>query len=502
MKDLNAAFATYAKEVTTKGLDKYKDTTIKHYIQAYAGDYAKDNNGLTYDITPYLNTSNESTFALQYNYIFNNPYGIDNEEDLDYVDDGSTYSKLHAQYHEHLRELKNLFGMEDVFLVDPKNGNIIYTVAKGADFTTSLISGPFANTALGYAFKLANNETGKSEVIISPYAPYAPSNDDQACFVATPIFDNGAKIGILIFQLNAHTINEIMTSGGKWNDIGLGKTGETYLVDNQHRVLNDSRFFEEDPNNFYKELQANNKDDATMQSVITHMQAKKNNIGLLKINTLGADQGLEGKTGFAIYPNYLGVEVLGAYQPLGLPGLNWAVVSEINKSEAYAPVYALAKKMAINLAGITLLIIVFSTIVGVGLAKQISAPIEKLSIAIRLLAESHDLTKRINYPERDEIGDMVKSLNHLLDSFQKTYQETVLSTQKMQSTAQRLMNIADEIDTRETMHKFEDNYDSVHAQTAEIKNASDNLTELSDRLQVLSRQFKVFEEESDRTSGW
>ncbi|HSX19735.1 MAG TPA: methyl-accepting chemotaxis protein, partial [Gammaproteobacteria bacterium] len=487
-----------AKEVSIKGMDKYKDDVIKHYIQEFSDDYANNNGGLQFDATPYLNVSNPSTFALQYNYIFNNPYGIDKEQSLAYVDDGSTYSKFHAQYHDHLRELANLFNLEDIFLVDANTGYIVYTVAKGLDFTTSLIDGPYANSAVGKAFNEANTNDGKKRVIVSDFAPYSPSNDDQASFVATPIFDNGLKVGILIFQLNSKTINEIMTSGGRWEDVGLGQTGETYIIDKQHRILNNSRFEVQNPDAFHNTLQ---KIGAT-PDVITRMKAKKNNIGLMTINTLAADQVVEGQTGYAIYKDYRGVDVLGAYEPLKIPGLDWGIIAEIDKAEAFAPIYALAKKMAINLAGIMLLIIAFATIVGVGLARQISAPIEKLSVAIRLLAESHDLTKRIKYDSNDEIGDMVGSLNQLLDSFQKTYQETVLSSQKMQTTAHKLMSIADEIDSRESMHKFEDNYDAVHEKTAEIKNASDSLTELSDRLGELSKQFKVFEEESDRTSSW
>ncbi len=63
------------------------------------------------------------------------------------MNDGSNYSKFHAVYHDHLHELKNLFGMEDIFLVDPLTGYIVYTEAKGLDFTTSLIDGPYAANA-------------------------------------------------------------------------------------------------------------------------------------------------------------------------------------------------------------------------------------------------------------------------------------------------------------------------------------------------------------------
>ncbi len=498
MQNLKTGFDLYAKEVSAKGMDKYKDEVIKLYIQEFAKDYANDNGGLTFDATPYLNVRNPSTFALQYNYIFNNPYGIDKEQTLTYIEDGSTYSAEHAKYHPQLRDLKLLFGMEDIFLVD-LNGDIIYTVAKGLDFTTSLTNGPYANTVLGKVFRDVNVDDGRKRVLISDFAAYSPSNDDQASFIATPIFDNGVKIGVLIFQISAAKLDDIMTSDRRWSEIGLGKTGEAYIVDSAGRMITNSRFELEDPQKFYELMQKSGKQDP---DALTRMQAKQNNMGLITLDTLGVQEVLSGKRGFAIYEDYRGQEVLGSYEPLELPGLNWAIIAEIDKAEAFAPVYSLAKRVAIHLAGIMVLIIAFATIVGIGLARHISAPIERLSLAIKLLAESRDLTKRINYPVKDEIGDMVASLNQLLDSFQKTHQETVLSSQKMQTTAHMLKSLAEEIDNRESMHKFEDNYDAVHEKTSELKNAGDSLTELSDRLQALSRQFKVFEEEADRTKDW
>ena len=135
--------------------------------------------------------------------------------------------------------------------------------------------------------------------------------------------------------------------------------------------------------------------------------------------------------------------------------------------------------------------------------RKSTRPIENLLKGVREISNGNYGYEVLEKTNKDEIGDMVNSLNQLLDSFQKSYQETVLSSQKMQTTAHKLLNLADEIDSRESMHKFEDNYESVHEKTEEIKDASDGLAELSARLQVLSRQFKVFEEESDRAnSGW
>jgi methyl-accepting chemotaxis protein len=498
MQEFDAAFPKYSSEVSAKGKDKYADTVIKHYIDAFSKDYANNNGGIAFNATPYLNLSNESTFALQYNYIFNNPYGIDKEENLDTVNDGTTYSTVHKEFHEHIKEFKDLYNFEDVFLVDPDTGNIVYTEAKGLDFTTSLKNGPYAQTALGEVFRKALQSNSADTAALSDFAPYAPSNDDQAAFVAANIFSEGKRIGVLIFQLNLTAINDIMTSSKNWKNVGLGKTGESYLIDDKKRMITVSRFFTEDPKSYIAEMKA----IGVEPDVIARMQAKQTTIGLQKANTMAADQLIAGKTGFAFYKDYRGIEVLGAYEPIKVGDLNLGVICEIDKSEAFAPVKALATKVLINLIGVMVLVLGFSVIVGIGLAKQLSVPIEKLSAMIQILAKTQDLTKRIDYVAEDEIGDMAKSLNTLIESFQVTTQETIMSTQKVQLAAHKLMSLAEDLDAKEATHQYPEHSDATHEQTDAIKDAGDSLDELSSRLQVLSRQFKVFEAENERTSGW
>lgn len=498
MNEFNTSFMKYSTEVSAKGHETYDDAVIQKYIDAFSKDYALDNGGLTFDATPFLNLKNESTFALQYNYIFTNPYGIDKESKLDTVNDGSTYSKVHKKYHDQLRQFKELYDFEDIFLVDPETGDIIYTVAKGLDFTTSLKNGPYAKTALGDVFKRANNIDIPDQAVISNFEAYSPSNDDQAAFVASPIFFEGKKIGILIFQLNLRVLNDIMTNSNAWKRTGLGDTGETYLVDAQHRMLTPSRFYIENPKEYVDSLRTLGMD----QETITRIEAKNNNMGWQKIDTAGVSKALAGHTGFDVYKDYRNVEVLGAYAPLEVAGLRWAIVCEIDETEAFAPVKEFTQKLIIYGSIVMILILIFSVIVGIGLARQISVPIEKLSTMIQVLANTQDLTQRIDYQNNDEIGDMANSLNQLIESFQKTFQETLLSSQRVQVAAHKLMSLADDIDTREDEHKFEDNSTAVHEKTAAIKEAGDSLEELSDRLQVLARQFKVFEAENERTSGW
>src|SRR5262249_26576021 len=96
----------------------------------------------------YLPPSSAARY-LQYHYIANNPHPYFKKEELDQAGDGSDYSRVHKTYHPLLRNIARSFGYEDILLVDPATGDVVYTVAKATEFATSLRTGPYAETNLG-----------------------------------------------------------------------------------------------------------------------------------------------------------------------------------------------------------------------------------------------------------------------------------------------------------------------------------------------------------------
>ncbi len=76
---------------------------------------------------------------------------------MDFADDMSSYSRLHAKYHPVIRGFLEQYGYYDIFLVEPDSGDIAYSVFKELDFTTSLKDGSFANTNIGRVFREVND---------------------------------------------------------------------------------------------------------------------------------------------------------------------------------------------------------------------------------------------------------------------------------------------------------------------------------------------------------
>src|SRR6186713_1576451 len=202
----------------------------KYYGGDFMAEFQKRNTGKTLNMAESVAALPDVAMNLQYQYIAANPNPLGSKNNLDHANDGSRYSELHGAIHPYLRTAFRQFGLYDIFLVEPRNGTIVYTVFKELDFATSLVSGPFTKTRLGDAFRQSWALDRPGQVALSEFGEYLPSYNDQAAFLGTPIFDNGKKIGVLIVQVPIDKINSVMTGDGHWKEQGMGDTGETYLV--------------------------------------------------------------------------------------------------------------------------------------------------------------------------------------------------------------------------------------------------------------------------------
>ncbi|MEZ4662135.1 MAG: hypothetical protein R2911_31685 [Caldilineaceae bacterium] len=66
-------------------------------------------------------------------------------------------------------------GYYDIFLIDIRSGNIIYSVFKEVDFATSLADGPYSESGLGILFKRLQEAPERDKPIIVDFRPYEPS---------------------------------------------------------------------------------------------------------------------------------------------------------------------------------------------------------------------------------------------------------------------------------------------------------------------------------------
>lgn len=348
--------------------------------------------------------AHQSSVILQDLYIADNENPVGDKHYLNHSADGSTYSDAHAVYHPLIRSYLEKFEFYDIFLVDNESGHIVYSVYKEVDFGTSLKDGPYSNSNIAKAYQAAASATHSDFVRLVDFEPYHPSYNAPASFIASPIFDNGENIGVLIFQMPIQKINDIMTNRHEWADVGLGESGETYIVADDFTLRNQSRFFIEDREHYFEMIASL----GTSENVINQIRNFESTVGLQTVKTDGTIAALNGESNTKIFNDYRGVPVLSSFKPLDIQDMHWVIMSEIDKDEAFAHVYDLRNNIIIIFIGLLVSIFFASLFI----SRKITKPLKELTNRAEELAEGN-LDIKIDPRGEDEIGVLSKSFIHM-----------------------------------------------------------------------------------------
>jgi methyl-accepting chemotaxis protein len=331
----------------------------------------------------------------------------------------------------------------DLFLIHPR-GKIFYTVLHEADYGTNLIGGPFADSNLGGLFRrvLESRRYG-----VADFAPYAPSNDEPAAFLAQPLLVDGETELVVALQISLDAINAIMQARE-----GMGKTGETYLVGPDHLMRSDSYL------------------DPVHHSVAASFA----NPGRGSVKTDAADAALSGKTGEEVIIDYNGNPVLSAYTPLEVGEVRWALLAEINRAEVRAPIYRL-----LGIIGVVLLLIAGAvTAIAYFVGRSIADPLVR-SVDFAGTVAGGDLTARIDLDQKDEIGllagaltGMAVRLREIVSHVQAAGANVAAGSQELSSSAQEMSQGASQ-----QAAAAEEASASMEEMTANIRQNADNADE-------------------------
>ncbi len=431
--DFARASKTYAAETSQLERNDIKNSLMTYYDDDFSQRYIEKNAGtLDMDSSALLDHLDINALALQNTFIAQNPAPLGEKDSLIKANDGSQYGFFHAKYHPFLSDFLNRFGFYDIFLVDAETGNIVYSVFKELDYATSLKDGAYAESGIGQAFQQAMAAT-KDSIAISDFAAYKPSYEDLAGFIATPIFSNGIKKGVLIFQMPVDRINEIMSFDQNWSQAGLGNSGEVYLVGPDMRSRSQSRFLVENKPHYLEALKSSG---VIADTVISLIDSKGSALGLQPVESEGSKAALSGETGFSIYPDYRGINVVSAYAPLNIDGLNWAILAEIDESEAFASANELVSNLLFYGLMILAIMVALAAGTAIKLADTLAKPIVKISHFITQVASKLNLTERVSIEQKDEIGDAADALNNLLQTFQDGMNEVTDASNQIASASE------------------------------------------------------------------
>jgi class 3 adenylate cyclase len=344
-------------------------------------------------------------YFMQDWYIVSNPYPPVRRKLLDNAGDGSTYSRIHAIYHPLMRTAATTLGFADFMMVDHTSHRIVYSVEKEPDFGLSLIAKPYLLSNVATAASRCAAAPNPEATCLEDFADYLPSYGRPMTFMAAPIIDQGAVIGVLVAQLSIDEIDDIVTGGRRWSHEGLGATGEAYLVGPDYYVRSSPRQFFENRDAYFASLTG-----SQTEADIADIRKFGSPILNQRIDTKATRSALGGIEGTGQIVGYRGLDTLASWGPVDVPGVRWALVAKIDASEAFAPVHALERDLTIVGAAALLVVIVIAA----WLSRSLLGPLKELTSGVRRFAGG-DYDAKVTVRTRDEIGQLCRAFNGMVD---------------------------------------------------------------------------------------
>ena len=405
--------------------------------------------------TGWLQLGESPTAYLQNAYIHNNPNPTGQKDSLNKAGDGSLYSDVHAQYHPFFRGVLNRGGYYDIFLFDAE-GDLVYSVYKEADYATNFVSGQWAGTDLGAAFRSAQSKAISGETTYFDFQPYGPSADAPASFISAPVrAEDGSFLGVIAFQMPIGRLNELMSQRE-----GLGETGISYIVGTDGFLRND--------------LPETETSDILQRNIDTSRFGEESaeQIGLF------------------------GEPVLRETRELEFLGSKYTFVIEQDKAELLEPAVTLRNNLLIQL--------VLSAF-GVGLlsfllARAFTRPIDEIDAAMAVMADG-DLSQEIPVTNRgDEIGSIAVTLEKFQEELRKNKSLEANQVKVVEALGVALQKLADgdltyrintafsatydqlRVDFNKTLETLDSSFTSVTATTSQINESSQEITQAADDL--------------------
>lgn len=204
-------------------------------------------------------------------------------------------------------------------------------------------------------------------------------------YLGSLVEDGSQTTGLVVLEIPLQLLNKIMRDKSPRN--GLGESGESYLVGEDLLMRSQSRFIE-------------------------------NSVLNTTVNTKAVLEALQGKEGTDRIKDYRNIEVLSSYSRLGIPGLNWVILAEIDTTEALHSITDIRNSILMISTLIALFLFLYAFIA----SARFTSPIFKLKTATEKIGQG-DFNPALDIKSNDEIGVLVGSFKDMLEQLKKMTDE-------------------------------------------------------------------------------
>ncbi|QTA38186.1 methyl-accepting chemotaxis protein [Thermosipho ferrireducens] len=275
-------------------------------------------------------------------------------------------------------------------------------------------------------YKKAMENKGKV-IITEPYIDAASENIVMT--VAKTVTSNGKVVGVVAIDFNAADLANTLLSAK------FGDEGYSYLLSENGVTL-------------------------------LHVDTEKIGKSVAEADWFKKISNSSSKIGTISYKLDDGKTRIAAFSKLSN---NWIFVSVATK----AAVNERATKIMIVLLSVSLAVIILAFLFGTSLSSGIVKPIKKVMIAVENLGKG-DLTTRVDWNSKDELGKMAKALNNAVENLSELIGEVGSGMDRLKNTSESLNNVAEK--QVEEVKAFVSNIEEINY---EVQNTSSAIEQTS-----------------------
>ena len=489
IQGLSTGFQTDKKQASD-GIEEKRSELINFYNTQFAEEFKKYNTTEFTSAESFVKQLDDASVFQQYAFIVLNESPFGEKYNLRDPDNETALASKHSENYDTLFGFYKKLDVADILLVDEK-GYVVYSTQKNIEFATNLNNGPFKDTDLGQAYQKAMKAEDSAFSMMTNFNPHLGDFNQQTAFVISPIQDLDEEdafeiLGTMIIKIKPHTLNNIISSHKQWESIGLGKTGDIFLVDKNKKSLNINRLFTENKKQFFSQIDMAGVDKQTQQLI----QKQNTTTGLLPIKGKSIDLALQGKSGLLIENDVFNHPALYAYAPLKAFGLQWGILTELPTREAFVANETLSKKLLLTSMVIVGIMVLLAISLGSTFSLRLIRPLTKLDKTIQHIEEESDLTYEIPVSKTYEFGHIAKLLNSMLNKFRNSMTKVSSSTTMLSNASQEMSLVTEETSARieQQFNEIDQVATAINEMTATVQEVANNASQAANAAEEADEQ--------------
>ncbi|WP_041521701.1 methyl-accepting chemotaxis protein [Gilvimarinus agarilyticus] len=425
-------FDSYRYEVGITDKDAITAGLSTWYQQQYLPHTRRTQYGFEPAVDEWLPAMSFEAQLLQHYYLQTNPGWPDELATMEDRSDATIYGQQHRKYHSSFRDIVKRFGFSDLMLLDSARQRVIYSVNKGPELGTSLQRGPFKNSQLAALAQTLKQHP--QQLAVSGFEHAAFNGSEQVFYLGVSVYHQAHSpnraTGYLIAEVPARQLSDLLSNQRQWREMGLGESGDVYLVGPEGTLITDLRPPTTGADTLLRQLA-----DTGLLRQPTRARASGSAAGWLTLESQAVQQALQGQAGVGLTEDYLGREVYSAWQPVTIGNERYGLIVQQSPAEVFAALGHLRSQVVISIAVAAIVLIALAMIAAVAYARYLARPLARLAQEIEASATQRNLTAQFASHRSDEVGDIGRSLNTLFSTLRATFASVIDATEQSASTA-------------------------------------------------------------------